>query len=108
MCPSAITRRDFLASSAGSLAAVAVAARPGLARDETSPLPAGPVYGRVGKRGIPPGTAEAPSRGDVILLDGRVLVASHETRQGIRPGRSVLLAPDGPGRWTILYAQFEG
>ncbi len=59
-----------------------------------------------GRRGIPPGTASAPSRGEVILLDGRALEVSLGTSRGIGAGRSVLLSSDGSGGWSILYAEF--
>jgi hypothetical protein len=101
-----VTRRAFLAGSAGSIAFLA-AGPSGAAGADSSPVPTGPVYGRVGRRGIPPGTASAPSRGDVIQLDGRVLVACHVTGRGIRPGASVLLVPDAGCGWSILYAELS-
>ena len=42
-----------------------------------------------------------------MLLDGRMLEASHDTSQGIRAGAGVLLGPDGSGGWSILYAEFS-
>lgn len=102
----AVTRRTFLATSAGALAAIA-AGTSGAADLEARPAPSGPVYGRAGRRGIPPGTASAPSRGEVVLLDGRVLEVSHGTGRGIRAGGSVWLAPDGDEGWSILYAELE-
>jgi len=104
----AVTRRAFLATSAGALATLSVAACPKAVQAATRFAPTGAVYGRAGREGIPPGTASAPSRGEVILLDGRVLEASHDTSQRIRAGGSVLLSPDGRGGWTILYAEFQG
>jgi hypothetical protein len=101
----AVTRRTFIAASAGAFAALA-AGTPRAADLDARPAPTGPVYGRAGGRGIPPGTASAPSRGEVVLLDGRVLEVSHVTGRGIRPGGSVWLAPDGDEGWSILYAEF--
>ena len=92
-----VTRRAFLAASAGSVAALA-AARPVPVRADSCPAPPGPVYGRTGVRGIPPGTARAPARGEVVLLDGRVLEVSHVNGLRIGAGRSVWLAPDGHER----------
>jgi hypothetical protein len=106
MMPTAVTRRAFLATSAGAVATLAVADCPGAVPADSRPEPAGVVYGRAGRRGIPPGTASAPSRGEVILLDGRVLEVSLGTSRGIGAGRSVLLSSDGTGGWSILYAEF--
>jgi hypothetical protein len=100
-----VTRRAFLVASAGAAATLAAAARPAAARDDPRPAPAGPVYGRTGPQGIRPGTAVAPSRGVVTLLDGRVLEATHVTGRGIGAGKSLLLAPDGEGKWSVLYAE---
>lgn len=94
-----MSRRDFL----GSVAVAAVA--PAIVRAQPRPEPAGPVYGRTGPRGIAPGTASRPSRGPVTLLDGRTLDAGHVTAWRIAPGKGVLLAPDGDGGWSILYAE---
>ncbi len=102
----AVTRRAFLAATTGSIAVLA-AGTSGAAGTDSPAVPSGPVYGRVGRRGLSPGTASAPSRGDVILLDGRVLEASHVTGRGIRPGASVLLAPGAGGGWSILYAELS-
>ena len=103
----AVTRRSFLATSAGIVATLAVAAVPrGLLRADSRLDPAGVVYGRAGRRGIPAGTSTDPSRGEVILLDETVIEASHVNRLDILPGRSVLLSPDGSGGWSILYAEF--
>jgi hypothetical protein len=106
MISTAMTRRDFLTTSAGAVAALAVVGRPGVVQADLHPMPTGVVYGRSGRRGIPPGIASAPSRGDVILLDGRVLEVSHVTSQAIGAGKSVLLSPDGNTGWSILYAEF--
>ena len=100
-----VTRRAFLASSASAVAALAVAAGPSVARVAPRPQPSGPVYGRTGSRGFAPGTASSPSRGEVILLDGRVIEASHVTSRGIGAGKSVFLVPDGDEGWSILYAE---
>ena len=97
------TRRAFLASSASAVAAVA--AGPSAARVAPRPQLSGPVYGRTGSRGFAPGAASSPSRGEVIILDGRVLEASHVTSRGIGAGKSVFLVPDGDEGWSILYAE---
>jgi hypothetical protein len=99
-----VNRRAFLASSASAIAVLAVAGH-AASRVDPRPAPSGPVYGRIGPRGIGPGTTSAPSRGEVILLDGRVLEATHVASRGIRAGKSVLLAPDGDEGWSILYAE---
>jgi hypothetical protein len=100
------TRRTFLAASAGAVASLVVPNCPGAVEADARPTPTGAVPGRVGRKGISPGTDSAPSQGEVVLLDGRVLVASHVTSQGINAGRSVLLSPDERGGWSILYAEF--
>ena len=104
-----LNRRVFLATSAASLAAVAVAPRPTpgrtLAQPSARPLPTGPVCGRIGPLGIAPGSAAKPSRGEVILLDDRALEATHVTNHRLEAGKSVLIAPEGRG-WSILYAEF--
>jgi hypothetical protein len=105
MLPDTITRRTFLATSATAVAALAVAARPEAGHADTPLASVGAVYGMARRHGIPAGTTSAPSRGEVILLDGRVLEATHVTSQGVRAGRSVLLSPEGDGRWSILYAE---
>ncbi len=102
-----VTRRAFLTTSAGAVAALAVSAVPVAARAGSQPAPSGVVYGRAGRRGIPPGTASSPSRGEVVLLDGRVLEVCHTTGRGIGEGRSVLLSrADERSGWSILYAEF--
>ena len=106
MMSTAFTRRTFLAASAGAVTSLVVTTRPEAVEADARPSPTGTVHGRAGRKGIPPGTASAPSQGEVILLDGRVLVASHVTSQGINAGRSVLLSPDEIGGWSILYAEF--
>jgi hypothetical protein len=98
-----VTRRTFLIASGGVVAAHAGAAD-SLSGQAEAPA-AGTVYGRVGSAGIPSGTSFAPSRAEVILLDGRSLQASHVGRD-IRPNRSVLLSPDRRGGWSVLYAEF--
>jgi hypothetical protein len=99
------TRRDFLASSAGAVAMLTFAAVPEIARADSRPEPTGTVYGRVGGKGLPPGTVSVPSRGEVVLIDGRVLEAAHVTSRGIAAGRSVLLSQDESGSWSVLYAE---
>jgi hypothetical protein len=98
-----VTRRTFLIASAGIVAAHAGAAD-SLSGQAEAP-PAGTVYARVGSAGIPSGTSFAPSRAEVILLDGTSRQASHVSRN-IRPNRSVLLSPDPHGGWSVLYAEF--
>lgn len=106
MNPTALTRRSFLGTSTGIVAILAGAAVPGAERANPSPEPAGVVYGRAGERGIPAGADIGRSRGEVILLDGRVLEASHVAGRPILPGRGVLLSPDGSGGWSVLYAEY--
>ena len=79
--------------------------RPILCPGKPKRLAAGTVYGRVGSAGIPSGTSFAPSRAEVILLDGTSLQASHVSGH-IRPNRSVLLSPAPQGGWSVLYAEF--
>jgi hypothetical protein len=99
-----LTRRGFLAASASTVAALAVAGR-AAEHVERVAAPTGPVYGRVESPGIGPGTADRPSRGRVVLLDGRVLEATHVASRGIGAGRSVFLAPDAGEAWSVLYAE---
>ena len=97
------TRRTFLIASTGIVAAHASTA---VCIPTQAKAPCyGAVYGRVGSAGIPSGTSFAPSQGEVTLLDGTLLQASHVS-SGIRPNRSVLLSADPPGEWSILYAEF--
>lgn len=105
MMSTAVTRRAFLATSTGAVTTAALAARLEAIQEDSRPAPDGVVYGRVGRRGISPGTASHRSRGEVVLLDGRVLEVTHVTSQGIAAGKSVLLSPDGSGGWSILYAE---
>lgn len=102
----AITRRAFLGISAGAAAIVFPAAAK-TPRKTSFPEPAGLVCGFVGPRGLPPGTADAPARGDVVLLDGRILTATHVSTWSLPQGRSVLLTPEAKGRWGILYAEVD-
>ncbi len=97
-----LTRRAFLAASAATAAASCLA--PSLASDR-GPEPLGPVAGRTGPRGIAAGSAGRPSLGAVTLLDGRVMEVSHRTAWRIRPGKSVLIAPEPDGTWSVLYAE---
>jgi hypothetical protein len=97
-----VTRRTFLIASAGIVAAHAGAAESLSGQAEAAPT--GTVYGRVGSAGIPSGTSFAPSRAEVILLDGTSLQASHVGGL-IRPNRSVLLSPAPQGGWSVLYAE---
>ena len=97
------TRRAFLASSAIAIAAASL--RASAAPATSHPEPLGPVAGRTGPLGLAPGTSTGPSRGVVTLLDGRTLVASHSTRWPIGPGKSVLIAPEPDGTWSVLYAE---
>jgi hypothetical protein len=98
-----VNRRTFLITSAGIVAAHSAAAD-SFSRQAEAPPP-GTVYGRVGVAGIPSGTSLAPSRAEIILLDGTSLEASHVSRE-IGPTRSVLLSPDPDGGWSVLYAEF--
>jgi hypothetical protein len=98
-----VTRRTFLIASAG-IVATHIGAASSVSGHIEAPI-AGTVYGRVGSAGIPSGTSFAPSRAEVILLDGTSLEASH-VGSGIRPNRSVLLSPDPDGEWSVLYAEF--
>jgi hypothetical protein len=97
-----VTRRTFLIASAGIVAAHAGAANSLSGQAEARP--AGTVYGRVGSAGIPSGTSFAPSRAEVILLDGTSLEASHVGGL-IRPNASVLLSPAPQGGWFVLYGE---
>ena len=98
-----VNRRTFLITSAAIMAAH-IAAAYSFSRQAEAPPP-GTVYGRVGSAGIPSGTSLAPSRAEIILLDGTSLEASHVSR-GVGPTRSVLLSPDAHGGWSVLYAEF--
>lgn len=99
-----VTRRAFLATSAGAIAAAATL-RAASAPATSPPGPLGPVAGRTGACGLAPGSPSDPSRGAVTLLDGRTLVASHSTRWPIGPGKAVLIAPEPDGTWSVLYAE---
>jgi hypothetical protein len=98
-----VNRRTFLIASAGIVAAHAGAAN-SVSGQAAAPV-AGTLYGRVGSAGIPSGTSVAPSRAEVILLDGTSLRASHVSSD-IRPHKSVLLSPEPHGAWSVLYAEF--
>ncbi len=99
----AISRRNFLAASSTALAATLLG--PGGAQANSHDLPTGPVYGRVGKRGIRPGSVELPTNGQIRLVDGRTLKVRHETQYAIAPGASVLVAPSEDGVFSVLYAE---
>jgi hypothetical protein len=100
-----LTRRSFLEASAGIFATVASATVAGAARAKGPLITSGAIYGRVGQSGISAGTAAAPSTGDVMLLDGTMLKANHGSGQPISPGKSVVLAADENGGWSVIYAQ---
>lgn len=102
-----VTRRDFLATSVGAMATLGMTRQTEAEQADLRPARTGAVYGRAGRNGIPPGTVAVPSRGEVLLLDGRTLMASHVTSQYIRAGASVLLCPDTSGDYSILYAGFS-
>ncbi len=102
----AVTRRSFLETSAGIVAALAATGFAGKAQPNSGPKTAGVVYGRVGSRGIAAGTASTPTLGEVILLDGTKVEAAHDCGRHIVAGKSVLLAADASGRWSVLYAEF--
>ena len=97
-----VTRRTFLACSAGAVAAFPIVANAATAQTDD---PLGTVCGVVGLRGLGPGTATNPATGEVILTDGRTLVASQTTRRRIGPGKAVMLAPEPDGRWGVVYAE---
>jgi hypothetical protein len=101
----ALTRRSFLGTAAGIAATVAVSTIPPILQANSVRRFAGAVYGRVGRNGISPGTSDAPSRGEVILLDGTALAAAHANGRRILAGTSVLLSPDESGEWSVLYAE---
>jgi hypothetical protein len=101
----AVTRRSFLGTSAGIVATIAASAVTHGAQANAPRASAGAVYGRVGPKGIAPGMLSAPSRGEVILIDGTALEASHAAGQQILAGKSVLLSPDECGGWSVLYAE---
>jgi hypothetical protein len=101
-----ITRRSFLGTSAGIVASIAGCAVPHVARAQSLSRAPGAVYGRAGINGISPGTSSAPSRGEVILLDGTALEAAHAAGGCIQAGKSVLLSSDESGGWSVLYAEF--
>ena len=98
-----VTRRTFLVASAAIVAAPAGSAVPRSMQAKATCY--GAVYGRVGAAGILSGTSFAPSRGEVILLDGTLLQASHVSSD-IHPNRSVLLSANPNGEWSVLYAEF--
>jgi hypothetical protein len=100
------TRRWFLETTAGIVAALAATGFAGNAQPNSGPKTAGVVYGRVGSRGIAAGTASTPTLGEVILLDGTKVEAAHDCGRHIVTGKSVLLASDASGRWSVLYAEF--
>jgi len=103
--PVTLTRRAFLASSAGALAVVPVLTALAADRPPHRAEPHGPVPARTGPEGLAPGSPTDPSRGEVVLLDGRTLVTTHTTHWRIGPGRSVLIAPEPDGTWSLLYAE---
>ncbi len=106
--PPIVNRRKFLATTSGAVAAFAAfSSGAASARVDRTPMPTGPVAGRTDERGIAPGTARDPSRGQVVLLDGRVIDVTHPGGIGIAPGRSVLIAPEADGSWSILYAELS-
>jgi hypothetical protein len=104
MDSSNVSRRAFLESSTG-IAAGLFLAHPAPAQVDARLKPAGVLYGRAGKRGIPAASSAEPARGDVVLLDRTTIVTTHHGRHGIGPGKSVLLSPDGDGGWFVLYAE---
>lgn len=100
-----VTRRLFLASSAGAIVAASALRAPASPPEPRTPDPLGPVPARTGPLGLRPGTPSRPSQGTVILLDGRTLEASHSTRWRIGPDKALLLAPEPDGTWSVLYAE---
>ncbi len=98
-----VTRRSFLSASAGVAATLLVS---DIAQGSPAHRAAtGLVYGRVGAGGVPAGSDARPSRGTVMLLDGTTIPLSHAGSRPILPGKSVLLAPDTDGNWSVLYAE---
>jgi hypothetical protein len=106
MISDTITRRTFLATSSAMAASLVIAGGSAFAKSAAHPMASGVRSGRVGPRGIPAGTALASSVGEIVLEDGSVVEASLTTSPGLHAGRSVLLAPDEQGGWSILYAEF--
>ena len=100
-----ISRRDFLSTAAATVATVAITAGPATATANTNSEPTGTLCGRVAPSGIAAGTAQAPSHGKVILLDGRSVTVAHVHSRAVRGGGSVLVAKDEAGGWSILYAE---
>jgi hypothetical protein len=100
-----VTRRSFLTTSAGVVAALAASAGFRSGKPNSQCEAAGALYGQVGRKAIAPGTAAIPSFGKIILLDGTILKAAHGGGQWIRPGNSVVLSPDASGDWSILYVE---
>jgi hypothetical protein len=98
-----VTRRSFVAMAAGVVTTLGAGALPNTL--PATSLSAGTIYGRAGRRGIASGTLSAPSQGKIVLLDGATVEATHVS-QKILPGKSVLLSPDGQGKWSVLYAEF--
>jgi hypothetical protein len=103
--PVTVTRRSFLELSVGIVATLTASAFPSDARSRSQSETTGVLYGRTGTTGIAPGTPSAPSRGDVVLLDGSVVEAANAASQLILAGKSVLISADGCGGWTVLYAE---
>jgi hypothetical protein len=99
----AITRRAFLAVTSSTLATVAIGRK--AVQADSRPLSPGPLYGRVGRRGLGPATAKLPTLGEVVTLDGRTLLVRHEGNRRLAPGKSVWLSPDADGVLSILYAE---
>lgn len=100
-----VTRRTFLATSAGAVAACSalqtVSASAATRRDEQL----GTVFGVTDRRGLKPGTATNPGGGRVILSDGSALTATHPSCWKVDPGKAVLVSPGADGRWTVVYAE---
>lgn len=98
-----VTRRTFLASTAGAVALTSSMPRPARARNVQEPL--GPVVARTGSRGLTPGSRRDPTRSTVTMLDGRTLEVAHTSPMRIGPRKSLLVTPDPSGTWSILYAE---
>jgi hypothetical protein len=99
----AMTRRAFLVATSSALAAASL--NPTTEQGGSQPLPSGPVYGRVGGRGLDPGAVDRPALGEVATLDGRALVVRYASGQRLAPGKSVWLAPEADGVFSVLYAE---
>lgn len=100
-----VTRRAFLASSTLAVSAIAGLRSVAIAETSRQADPLGTIPGITGPLGLAPGTTANPTRGDVVVLDGHILIASHSSSWRIGPGKAVLLSPEPDGRWSVVYAE---